>query len=1302
MMSTPVSQGRDTATDGGADDVAPAAARFPGLRVEAQLGAGGSGIVYRALDTASGRHVALKVLRAGRWGSEAQRTRFRREVEILRRIADPGVVGILADGTTADGAPWFTMELIAGASLQDRLDRGGLPPLRERVAWIRDVARTLARLHAQGVVHRDVKPSNILLQDDRLARLADFGVVLLPDEERLTVGPRAVGTPRFMAPEQLSGTVTDWQLVDVYALGLVLAELIGTGPPDLAYVVRRATATAPRDRYPGAAALADDLERWLSGRAVRRRARALAWRARQAVKTTSLARIAALALLLVLAALVAVRVQAARRDARAEADWTAARPGLDAVWATGDVQAADAWVTRFASDPTRLRTPAAGRAWLGLAALHREAARSDDELAALGRALAATDDPDVQAAAIAAVVAVYRRLRDWPALAHLLAALPGEDIRLDEPLRRAARTDLALAEGDIAAAIAESPAEAPLLAPFAALRVAPPTAIGALDSDGDGALEWVVGATEARDPVRERDEHGAEIWRFGPLDEDSRLRDVGGRGLLSLRTGLWSLAGDGATRLGPAIKESARVGARVFVSPADNPQSLTELVAGAPTPAHAATDALGAFIQGMAAGDVDGDGQPELVAGFGPYGGFLVRAYRVDPNGGPIAPLAGARPGDVGNVAVVATPAGPRIVGLMIRANPSIGLFGEHEPFGEPCGVQTWRHDPATTRLVAAAQYALPPGYCEASTMQTADLDGDGEAELLVNQWSRQSGALLVLRHRDDELTRAFSLPELNVVSVARRRGRDVVLLARALPGGILAPERWLVGVGDQQLPRRTWEPAPIDPGADPTVRLFAACSLDRSAAESSAQRGDPARAAMFLERAGEPTRAARALAEAARAADDAADAGMLAHAVDLAIDGADAPLARELIAELTTLDPALAAAKTGEHAARLTPGWSLDLARPLPPEAQVVVPAALRHDLANAELRAAVPAGIGPILRLPLRATGGPVWLHAAGVVTRTEQGCIADVRIRRRGATDSPYALYVTSTGAGGVQFRGFDHLTRERIARTDVVTPIDLRIDTRANGVRIRGTWNHQAHARDADGDRPQADEAWELVVQGVMPAFGFPGALCELVLRELDLGGFTVDAAAPQMPPPPAAAWAAGAAEPPPGEPADDPVFAALLRIDPSLLARVRAQYGPDGADRLFHATWEGVARFHRDDDRTIEAMLGMGELASVPPAARRGLRIARSQALLRVGRPHEARAELLPVWHDATKSDAPRWRDAFAAAVLLAEIDLSTGDDAGAAAWLRRSVAVVPDPDLAERLLRYRPRLHDLWRRLASP
>lgn len=249
------------------EDARPGAAggeRFPGFRLNHRIASGGSAVVYRAWSEARAGWVALKILKAGRWANEAQRARFRREVDVHRRIDDPGVVRFFEDDVSADGAPWFSMEYVAGPSLQQRLEDGSLPDLRRRVAWVVDLARTLARLHARGIFHRDVKPGNILLSGGIVPRLADFGIVRVVDDAR-RAGDVRLGTPRFMAPEVVSGDVLDWGRADLYALGLVLADLAGAEvvPPDLAAIVARATSPVPAVRQADLGALADELVRWL-------------------------------------------------------------------------------------------------------------------------------------------------------------------------------------------------------------------------------------------------------------------------------------------------------------------------------------------------------------------------------------------------------------------------------------------------------------------------------------------------------------------------------------------------------------------------------------------------------------------------------------------------------------------------------------------------------------------------------------------------------------------------------------------------------------------------------------------------------------------------------------------------------------------------------------------------------------------------------------------------------------------------------------------------------------------------------
>ncbi|MGE0708397.1 MAG: protein kinase [Planctomycetota bacterium] len=188
-------------------------------RVEARLGAGGMGEVFRALDLGRGVEVALKLLP---WfdGADPQLlARFQREAELAARLGGEGIVRVHALGFHL-GRSYCAMELVRGGDLEAALERG-LP--RERVLeLLADVARTLARCHADGVVHRDVKPQNILLDERGAPRLCDFGLAReLGSEERLTRSQDLIGTPSYMAPEQVESSDVG-PPADVYSLGVVL------------------------------------------------------------------------------------------------------------------------------------------------------------------------------------------------------------------------------------------------------------------------------------------------------------------------------------------------------------------------------------------------------------------------------------------------------------------------------------------------------------------------------------------------------------------------------------------------------------------------------------------------------------------------------------------------------------------------------------------------------------------------------------------------------------------------------------------------------------------------------------------------------------------------------------------------------------------------------------------------------------------------------------------------------------------------------------------------------------------------
>ncbi len=189
------------------------------------LSAGGFGAVYRARDE-HGREVALKVLHAHLASSPAIVARFERESRAAASLAHPGIVKVLADGRLPDGRPWFAMELLHGRELEEELRAAGPCSPLECLRILRAVAEALAAAHAHGIIHRDIKASNVFLAADRVV-LLDFGVAKLVDLEsdQLTITGTTVGTPASMAPEQARGGPVDAR-TDVYGLGAMLFHML--------------------------------------------------------------------------------------------------------------------------------------------------------------------------------------------------------------------------------------------------------------------------------------------------------------------------------------------------------------------------------------------------------------------------------------------------------------------------------------------------------------------------------------------------------------------------------------------------------------------------------------------------------------------------------------------------------------------------------------------------------------------------------------------------------------------------------------------------------------------------------------------------------------------------------------------------------------------------------------------------------------------------------------------------------------------------------------------------------------------
>src|SRR5713101_598276 len=266
---------------------------FGDYELQEEIGRGGQGVVYRARQKSLNRIVALKVIGLALWATEANVKRFRMEAEAAAHLDDPRIVPIYEIGER-DGACYFSMKFIEGGQL-DKIIGSELMPGRKVAELMAKLAHTLHHAHQNGVLHRDVKPGNILLDAKGEPHLTDFGLArLVETESTVTRTLEVLGTPSYMAPDQAAGNnACVSSATDVYGLGAVLYQLLTGHSPfaggttyetikllletdprqprqlnpkidrDLSTICLKCLEKDPQRRYPSALVLAEDLERWL-------------------------------------------------------------------------------------------------------------------------------------------------------------------------------------------------------------------------------------------------------------------------------------------------------------------------------------------------------------------------------------------------------------------------------------------------------------------------------------------------------------------------------------------------------------------------------------------------------------------------------------------------------------------------------------------------------------------------------------------------------------------------------------------------------------------------------------------------------------------------------------------------------------------------------------------------------------------------------------------------------------------------------------------------------------------------------
>lgn len=856
-------------------------------RVVERLGGGATSHVYLAWQSAPRRLVALKIVRRGVPAAVA--ARFHAEAQALADLRLPAAPQVYAVGTH-DQRTWLAMERVEGAPVNSW---AAGRPADEVVALLAEVCAAVQVAHDAGMVHRDLKPEHLLVTPDGRPRLLDFG--LTPDDGA------GLGTPAYMPPESLDGE-DGGAGVDTYALGVLLLELLCGGlpadwrarrtlpalpqvDPELAAVVTRALAT-PDARYASPAALGSELRRWLRHEPVDALSPTPSRALRLALRRHRRALLAFAAAFFAVTTLTvgAWAWRAHGRTVAAQARETAAEAlaqnlseRMATLRAAGQEAEAVSLLDLMSRTPDLAHTAALARLWLDEGQHHRV---KDAARAAL---VEAADHPATRSEALRDLALSFYRGALPVSLARVASAL-------DEPRWKDAA---ALWSRQIPAA-----PQGPLAGVLARLRVGQATgdhaSAATVGVDGGEPVVWTLDSLRSEASVATRspalpkrqsfDAHTAEVpgrlplWVPGDRPTllglaDGRIRDLrpSGADFGALENVI--CATFAATHDGPP---------RLYAGTGPYDRALYELSATAP-PRRPAPDTPGSDVNALLGADLNGDGRDELIAAYGPWRTYEVRAYTADGDG-----LVAVDSIGLGNVdALAAYPADDGVMEVVAAKSnryPSRLRFGVDTPYGEPAGLYVLRMVDGRWKVRAFAPLPVddPDLGAVLPHVSVGDVDGDGHAEIYAEvAMGHEALTWIVDPDHPDDGALIGGMRALAAVDLTAD-GQDELLV------GLTDREEatWALGAGDTPLPplvqtapdTRLVEAPPDAPGS---ARLLAEMGLFTQAAARAAgvaalETGDQRRAlltwaAQLTATEGSPRRSSQAWLAAAQAGDTSA-----------------------------------------------------------------------------------------------------------------------------------------------------------------------------------------------------------------------------------------------------------------------------------------------------------------------------------------------------------------------------------------------------------------------------------------------